>query len=296
MADNDTTQLAAVIPEHWDLDIAQARYEDSKVYKRVLNKSAIVKEYGDIINMTYEGSALIDNVTPATGAFTPAARSYTNVQLTIDKWKHVSEKLIDNAAKQSFFDPKSNFPKAAGKKIGEQVDLDLLALLDNANVKQLGNQANPKVFDRGLFTSAYFIARTRKLPLDGLTWYLTPEAWTFGIWADGQLTKANEAGLGKNALITAQQFDLMSIPVVESVLNKVKGKAVLNGLCHKEALAAATQLNNKYEMTRLTPTGVLGDLFVMQTMYGVKLFRADHALVINVQAMTEDEVLAQGGQ
>src|SRR3990167_927926 len=111
------TELDVTIPEVWDRAIEEARYKKSVMVPLVSNKSALVRESGDKINVSIAVKRTVGTVSTSTGAFTTASLTPTTVQIVVNQWLQVSEKIIDITQKQSFYDPKSDFGQAATKAL-----------------------------------------------------------------------------------------------------------------------------------------------------------------------------------
>ena len=80
MAQITATEADVLIPEIWDMEVLQARYAASVIMQRVLNKSALVKDKGDIIHIPIRPKLTAGTVS-SVGAFTPVAATYTEIQV-----------------------------------------------------------------------------------------------------------------------------------------------------------------------------------------------------------------------
>lgn len=285
------TELAVTTPEIWDRNIEDARYKKSVMIPLVSNKSDVVREAGDIIHVPIAVKRTVGSVSLTTGGFTPRSLTPTEAQLTVNQWLEVSEKITDAAKKQSFYDPQSDFGKAAVKALMEKYDEQLLALWDQFAQpwQQIGDAGKPKAFSKAHMLAALLRLSKRDIPKNELNFVLAPDCFYAGIMNEAQLTDVDKAGIEKNLLTEGFRgvFKLVGVPAYESNSVVSSGSTLRNLLLHKSAMAIAMQINNKYETTRLTATGVLGDLWVMQTLDGVKAIRTDHAAVIHTLTASE---------
>ena len=285
MASLSTTELNATIDEKWDMEVLEARYNNAVIMPRVMNKSGLVSKNGDIIHMTV-GVKLSTGTVGANGAFTPTAITPTSVPITVDTNKYVSLEIEDAAQAQSFYDPTNGeFPKFAGKALAEDYDGDLANLWSEITSSIIGDNATGDTFDDTLARAAMLKVRNLNVPLTELSFILPPVAIYNGIMAQPQFTDASKIGMPKSVLTTNYRFPLLGVPVYESTLLKTPagGTSIKSFLLHKEAFAIAMSINNKYKKAERTSALVLSNVVVMNSFYGVKTIRQNHACVINVK-------------
>ena len=179
MAVFTNTELSATIDESWDHSVEDGRYESGVLASRVFDKSSLVFKHGDIINLSHEPKYTVNDVTAATGTVAPQVVTITPIQLTVDKWKEVTIEVVDKSKWQSFYDPASRFPKTAGMALGEQADTDLAALRSNLTSNVVGTSAAPGLFDKKMFSAAMLKLRDRSVPLNALSFFITPRAFYY---------------------------------------------------------------------------------------------------------------------
>lgn len=284
MAETGTTALDVLIPEIWDLQVLDARYAEAQIMARFLNKSEKLKGFGDKIHVPIEPALAGGTVTAATGAFTSETWTYSEQVLTVDTWRHASIEVPDNAKQFSHTDVIKRLPNAAGKKLAEQIDEDLAGLHGDWTTDVIGSTQTPEAFQDKHIMEALFSFADNKIPKDGLSWMLAPEAYYFGIFTKDRWTSADQMGLPKSVLTTNFRFPIFGVPSYETPLLKKVGKVRKCFIAHKEALAAAIVIETKPETVRRTANLLLSTLVIVQNLYGVKTIRADHARVVNILA------------
>lgn len=280
---NNTT-LNATVPEIWDLRLDQARYEASVIMQRVLNKSELVKKYGDIINLTYKDKLTVVNISATDGTFTAQNYTPTSVAVTVDQWKGTPIEVVDKAAYQSFWDPKSDLPADAGKALGETVDTALGALYSSLTSNVIGSSDNPTPFDDTSLLGCILKLRDRSIPLNELSLFLPPIAFYGGILTKPEFRDAEKTGLPKSVLTTNYRGPLLGVPAYESTLLATTGSARAGLLLHKSAFAIAMQKNNEYRVADGVAAGKMSHIAIVASLYGLRVFREDHGCVIYVRA------------
>lgn len=286
MAALDNTSLAATIDEVWDHDVLDARYANAVIVGRVLNKSGLVEKSGDIIHIPIKKRRVIGTVA-AGGGFTPDAQTLTQVDLTVNTWKYVSDETLDQAEAQSYYSPESDFPKGAGAVFGEDNDTALGALHGDITTNVVGTEANPVTFDdTPLLAAVQKLADTNIAKpgmFDSLSWILPPIAYYGGLFKLDRFTDADKAGLPKSVLTTGFRSPILGIPGYESTLLTTVGSATKAFLLHKETFAIGFSIKNKTKRADRTAGLVLSSVIVMQSLYGVKTVRENHAVKINIK-------------
>lgn len=308
MATQTDAGVLAVTPQVWDTAVLQGRYGAAVTMPRVLNKSALVSDYGQIIHIPIKprfagGSVATD------GTFVPESGTITDIQITVDQWKEVSIVITDKQAKQAIVTLETELPSQFGARLGEFSDIDLNNQFPNFTGgsetlvagQGLGQPGTGIQFLEDTALSAVLLLRRRNIPMENMSWILSPECFYLGWLTKERLTNANSTGEDKSLLTTNFRQKILNIPAYESTLlngstSTNDAGALLNGptapnltgttlcaLLHKESLGIAMQINNKYEKVRTTPALQLGTLIVNSNLYGVKTVRATHAVPIYVR-------------
>lgn len=288
MAVFDNTALDNTINEVWDMEVDDARYANAVVMPRVLNKSSLVEKSGDIINLNYKQRYSSGDVTAATGAFTPSTITPQKVQVTVDQWKYVAVETVDKSEAQSFWDPKSDFPKDAGAVLAETYDNALLDLDTNLTTNVVNSDANsPTTFSETEMLAAMLKLADLNVPKDSLSWILPPVAFYKGIATKPDFVNANRTGLPKSILLTNYRFRLLDIPTYESTLCNSAGVGNVSRtglLIHKSVFAIAMQKNNEIKRAEATASGKLSSIVIVNSLFGVKTFREDHGVRVHITA------------
>lgn len=303
MATITDAQVRPVLDQKWDLKVLQARYGRASIGKTVLNKSSMVEESGEVINITIK-PRVVGGTVGADGTFTPEQVTLTNVQVNVNTWRYVSHIITDKQSKQAIVTLETELPSQFGERLAEFAEIDLANLFlgfsgFNGLVGQ-GAGAPGAGIDFGRDTALLMLQalRRRQIPPESLAWHLPPEAFYQGWLKDEVQTNANTTGLNKSLISTGiygfKQM-MLGIPAYESTL--LNGTSVVNidtgvqvnvasginlpgttaaALIHEESLAYAFQINAKFEKVRTTPAAQLATLIVGNSLYGITASRANH--------------------
>lgn len=285
---HSVTELTNTIPEIWDMKVEEARYYYGDVMSRVSNKSGLVKEKGDKINVTIDSKLTVGTV-GTSGAFTLTARTPDTVQISVDTWQYTGVDVDDRAKIQSFWTPESSFPTDAGKAFVAEMDAALLALHSSLTGGTVYDESAPKAFGNEAAREALLKMADTDKPMTDLFFVIPPSSIFRGILNERAFTDVGQAGLdGKSPLISGNyKMPIVGAPFIMSNLCATAGggsttrKALL---LHKSALAIAMQYNNNYRKYDAAGAGRLAYGIVAESLYGVKVVRADHGVVINVIA------------
>lgn len=307
MASFGDTQAAAFLNQVWDTEVLQARYGAAVIMPRILNRSSLVSESGQIIHIPVKPRFAGGDVGSA-GEFTAEQQTITDVQVNVNTWKYVAVEVPDKTSKQSVVTLETELPNQFGERLAEFYDADIADLFvtltgfDGTNPGVgLGTPGIGQTFDEGTALAAVLVMRRRNIKLEDLSWILPPEAYYLGWLTKERMNNANTAGLAKNNLITNMRQPILGIPGFESTLlngttSVDDASASLNpastpnisgtsaaALIHTEAAAIAMQINNKYERFRVTPAGRLANGIVAHELYGLRAVRANHGLVMYIR-------------
>lgn len=310
MATLTDAQARPLFDQKWDLKVLQARYGKATIGKNVLNKSAMVEESGEVVNITIKPRVVGGNV-GSDGTFTAEGLTLTNVQVNVNVWKQVSHIITDKQSKQSIVTLETELPSQFGERLAEFAEIDMANLFlnftgYNGNAGQgMGGPGAGVDFDEDSALSMVQAIRRRQISPDTISWQLPPEAFYQGWLKKERLTSANFTGMDKSLITTGiygfKQV-ILGFPAFESTL--LNGSSVINvdtlalvnpasginmpgttvgALIHEEALAYAFQINAKYEKVRTTPNQQLATLIVGNSLYGVVTCRANHGVPVFVR-------------
>lgn len=279
----DNTALNATIDEKWDTTVQEGRYAQGVVMPRVYNKSDLVANSGDIIHMQYEDAYETVSVTQATGAFLPVTNNITGVTLTLNQWEAVPVEVVDYSKFQSLYDPSSDIPKKIAKAFAVKYDTMLLNLYTNfTTLTPWKSGTNPTVFDETVISYAMLKVSDIDEDLTDFSWVLPPVAYYNGIAIKPEFTDASKMGLPKSTLTTGFRFPLMGVPAYQSTRCPTDNLARVGMLFKKTAMAIA--MNKKTEFRRADNVSArrLSKTVVGHTVFGVKEFRTDQAVVVYI--------------
>lgn len=279
------TELAASIDEKWDMDVLEALYADATIMPRIANKSDIVKQSGDIINVTIDASLTVQTI-GSDGSFNITQVTPTSVPITVDQWKLVQLGTTNRAEAQSFWDIKSTFPKSAGKALAADYDAAIAALHSGlTSLSPVGTESVPVTFGKVPATAALLRLAQANVPLTNLTFVLPPEGVFTGILQETDFTDASSIGGGATTPLVNGRWTqkILGVPVAMSTQLQLANQSTLKGmLIHKNAFAIAMQKNNDFERFSMAAGGYAGKAVKMESLYGVKTIRANHGCVINI--------------
>ena len=311
MATLTDAQTRPLFDQKWDLDVLQARYGEEILGKAVLNKSAMIEESGEVINITIK-PRVSGGTVGTDGGFTAEQITLTNVQVNVNTWRYVAHTITDKQASQAIVNLKEELSKQFGTKLAEFSEIDLATLLlslSGGNDGLVAGQGLGTPGSGGLtflpdtVLAAIKQLRKRNIPLDDMTWVLSPECFYDG-WLSKDLTVAAYAtGESKSLLTTGKPAKMMigGIPAYEStllngssatddsgtLLNAASGVnqtgTTACALIHREALAIAKQINMKSKFADTTPALQLANVAVTHYLYGVRVVRASHGALIFVK-------------
>ncbi len=285
MAVFTNTELNATIDEIWDHDVDEARYASSVVLARVMNKSSLVANHGDILHLQYENvKYTVGNVDATGGQFVPQSMTPTSVPVTVDQWKQCAIETVNKAEAQSFWKPESVFPKRAGAAMAEEYDNQLLDLDVSITTNVINDQNNPTIFDDVSMLSAVLKLRDLNIPLDSLSFILPPTAFYKGIATKPEFRDADKTGLPSSVLTTGYRFKLLGIPAYETTLCNTYGLSRSGLLLHKSTMAIAMQKNNEIKRAEATSALKFSYITAINSLFGVAIFRENHSAKIFIQA------------
>lgn len=310
MATLTDAQVRPVLDQKWDLKVLQSRYGRASIGKTVLNKSSMVEESGEVINITIK-PRVVGGTVGADGGFTPEGLTLTNVQVNVNTWRYVSHVITDKQSKQAIVTLETELPSQFGERLGEFAEIDLANLFlnfsgYNGSVGQgVGSPGAGVDFGRDTALLLLQAIRRKQIPPETLAFHLPPEAFYQGWLKDEVQTNANTTGLNKSLITTGiygfKQM-ILGIPAYESTL--LNGTSVVNidtgaavnpasgvnlagttaaALVHEESLAYAFQMNAKFEKVRTTPASQLATLIVGNSLYGVNTCRANHGALCYIR-------------
>ncbi len=260
-------QTAQYIQEKWTRDIQQPFDRILAAAKLVQDRSGLISDGGDILNIPFVGGVNARAKAASTN-ITYDVPDGSPVSINIDKHYYVGVLIEDIAKVQSSYDLKSVFQERMSEALARQVDTDLMALYASAGTSVSGGAA---VDDADILAvvAAFDTANT-------------PATQRYGII--GHNTKTDLLGINKYVAYdqtgkTGKAVD-GSVDFTGSIYgmelyhsgNVATSTTGRNLFFHKKAITLAQQMKPKFEMEY--SVDALGWKTVLHTVYGLGVERA----------------------
>lgn len=281
----DNTTQAAEIPEQWRPRFISRFYDANKVLPRVLNVTEDFKGKGDIAHITVEGFDLTVNDVGSDGSLTVQQQTLTDVSVTIDAYKDVTNEWIGKTREQAFGLWEQQFPKSAGDAVRQKIESDILALYTGATLAAQGDGLGYVGEDELLGALNQFL--DNKLPLmenpDDFTIVLDTKNWAplkkLKLLDYDQTGEAGEGGAA-----TQKIGKLWNVPVIFSTQCTSTG-GIRKGLAfHKTAMAWAVQRNVTPRFADRLAAAKDSYIGAVTALYGVDTVVGARMCVINSKA------------
>lgn len=276
------TTGAVFIDEVWAKDIQEIRRNKLIALKLVDHQyESQVLNHGDNVHITSITPFTADSITPGT-PLVPVANTETEQTLVIDQYKGKAIAIQDMLRKQSVYELRSPYTREISRALAEAIDSYILGLWNNfaANNKPAAvasitfntiidanvilDKANVPQDGRALVVNADGLADLRKVA--EFTMYdKTGEASL--VRKDGDDTNPGLVGT------------IYGAPVYWTNAVAVSGGSAKCLLIHNSAIAAAVQLKPEVEHDR--DILLKADIVSGSTLFGAKVVRPDHAVVIS---------------
>jgi hypothetical protein len=267
------SQTAQYIPEKWTRDIQQPFDKKLQIAKLVQDRSGLVSDGGDIVNVPFV-AGVDARAKAASTNVTFDSPDGTAITGNIDKHYYVAVLIEDIAKVQSSYNLKSAFQERMAEGLARQVDTDVHALYASAGQTVSGGAAiddadiitvvadfdganTPMDLRRGV------IGNNSKADLLGINKYV----------AYDQTGKTGKAVDGTSGLVGSLYG--MDIYHSGNVPTSTTGR---NLFFHKNAISLAQQLAPKFEMEY--SVDALGFKTVLHTIYGVWVERANSVIAL----------------
>jgi hypothetical protein len=269
------TQLAGSLPDVVRRTALKARYAAAVIMSKILSADGDVAKAGDRVSLSIMPSVSVNDVGSG-GSVTNQQLSITSVEIVVDKWKEATVDVDDQAVAQSALAVIQEFSQAFGKAIAAQQDGDVAALHSSLTTYTVGDGTQP--LDDAMVRLAKLKLDKADIPMTDRFWVLSPDAHA-DLIALARFSEAQATGLARGLQVSDGLVKgLYGDPVYVS--NKIVTSTGIkkNLYLHKEALGIATQRNFKIETLARTKlsTPVCGHI-----LYGVKVLRANHGVVVN---------------
>ena len=283
--DHQTTTTGAVfIPEVWSAEVLRATERALVMATKVKRYDTLVQNMGDTIHIP-NLSNLTANDKTANTEVTLQAPTETETTIAIDEHKETSFLVEDLLKTQSNYDLMGEYTNKAGYAIAQAVDSDLLALYasltttdqgtygaDIGDAEILGAIEQLDLVDAPLQDRCFVIFPTQKTAIALLDKFVKSDY--LGEW---NMPTPVQVGAESRYL----WGEIYGVPVYYT--NQVPQTAgtptqTHNILFHKEAFALALQQSPRTQSDYILE--YLGNLIVVDVIYGVKVLRSDFGVEV----------------
>lgn len=260
-------QTAQYIQEMWTREIEKPFSESLQAAKLVQDRSGLVTDGGDVINVPFsidvDARAKADSGT----AITYDVPNGAPITIAIDKHYYSAVLIPDIAKVQSNYNLKSEFQARMAQSLAQQIDTDVLGLYASAGTTVGGGAA---------IDDADILAVVTALDVSN-----TPQSERFGVV--GPNTKADLLGINKYNAYDQTGKTGTAVDGSDGLVGSVYGMGIhmsqnvpvsttgRNQFFHRKALSLAQQLKPKFEMEYSVDQ--IGTKAVLHTIYGVGVER-----------------------
>lgn len=271
-------------PEIWSPEVLRAT-ENALVMAGLIKRfDSLVTGKGDVINIP-NLSNLAASDKSANTQVTLQSPTESNTQISINKHKESSFLIEDLLKVQSNYDLMSEYTSKAGEAIARQIDSDLLGEYTNFTNTDVGTYGSD-------ITDAVIVAAGEAIdlanaPLEDRAMVIYPTQKSALLRID-KFVKVDYMGQYQNPTVVQKGVpsrymwgDIYGVPVYytkQVVLTAATPSQAHNIMFHKEALALALQQAPRTQSQYIIE--YLGNLVVVDTIYGVKTLRSDFGIEI----------------
>lgn len=260
------SQASKYIEQKWTRDIQQPFNKVLQAKKLVQDRSGLVSDGGDLLNIPFTATVNARAKAAATGLIYDSPEG-SPVTLAIDKHYYVGVMLEDIAKIQGSYDLKSAFQERMTEALARQIDTDLMSLFASAGTTVAGGAAVTDASILAIVTALDLadvpqeqrrgvIGANTKADLLGINKYT----------AYDQTGKTGKAVDGSDGLVGSLYG--MDIYYSGNVQTSVTGR---NMFFHKKAINIAQQQAPKFEMEY--SVDYLGWKTALHCVYGVGVER-----------------------
>ncbi|MGD9581587.1 MAG: phage capsid protein [Vampirovibrionia bacterium] len=268
-----TTTSAEFIPAVWINEVRAAREANLVMAKRVklINHK---NKPGDTLNIP-DVSALTAQDKVAETEVSLQSPTETKFSVSINKWKHVAFLIEDMVKVQSATNLRKEYTDKAGFAVAKAVDSDLLALYSSLTQSTGSSSID---IDEETVLEAKKQLDEADAPRSDRTLLVAPSQEK-SLLRIPRFTEADKIADSGKALKEGMLGRIHGFDVFVSTNIPVVGTTTKNIAFHKDAFVLATQSYPRVQAAYVLE--YLGTLVVVDEIYGVSVFRNDHAVVIN---------------
>lgn len=273
------TTLATWRPNIWAKEVLRARESKLVLVPLVKHYDRDIKSSGQTVEIP-NLSNLTANAKVANTQVTLQSPTETKQTLTIDQHFESSFLVEDFADAQAAYDIASEYTQKAGYAMAEKMDKTLAVAMTAGFTQTVGTFGTP-LADSVILTANQYLDDA-KAPADQRYFVVTPQGKKEMLSIDKYI-RYDAIGVGgsQNSIKNGKIGEIYGIEVMMSQnLVFTAGSPNQNNhlLFHKESTAIAIQRDVKMEHQRKTE--YLGDLYVSSALWGVKVIRVDHGVLV----------------
>ncbi len=277
MALDAATETLVITPEIWSQTMVDYMYSQPVVMNRVHRVDREVS-FGSKINLPQMPAMTVADVTATSGAVADQDYTYTEIELTINQWRHNTINLVRKAEIQANRDVLADFRRQFPDSLMADIDAQLLALHGDITTYTQGD-ANT-IPGEDLLTAA--VADLLGANLGGalrapnrVSWVFHTSLWKsckkVSGWVDAQVTGEAVGGRLKQDVP-----NLYGVPMYFSS-QVVSSTGRRNLLMLREALALGIQKGITIEQV---PAESLSTKIAAHVLFGVKAYNQARAVKI----------------
>lgn len=273
------TTAAVYRPNVWSKELLRARESKLVLVPLIKHYDRDIQSFGQTVEIP-NLSNLTANAKTANTQVTLQAPTETKLTLTINQHFESSFLVEDFADIQSMYDMAAEYTEKAGYAIAEKMDASVAAAMTTGFTQTVGTYGTPLV-DSAILSAIQFLDEA-KAPADDRHFVVTPQGKRELLGIDKYI-RYDAIGVGgsENSIRSGKIGEIYGIDVFMSQ-NLVVTAGTPNQhnhlLFHREAAAVAVQRNIKTEHSR--ETAYLGDLYVASALWGVRVLRVDHGVLV----------------
>lgn len=260
----------------WSKETLKARESVLVLVPKIKHYDRDIKSAGQTVEIP-NLSNLTANLKVAGAAVTLNAPTEGKTTITINQHYESSFLLEDFAEIQSAYDAAKEYTEKTGYALAEKMDTTVVNEITDYATYSAGAFGTALNDTTILFANRYL--DEAKAPSADRTLAVTPQGKQEILGID-KFVRADAIGTG-SAIVNGKIGTIYGNDVVMSHNLRVTAATPTqnnNLLFHKEACAIAVQKDVSFESQRKAE--YLGTLYVAQSLWGVKILRADHAVVV----------------
>lgn len=273
------TTHATYRPNVWTKELLKARESKLVLVPLVKHYDRDIKAFGQTVEIP-NLSNLTANAKVAQTQVTLQAPTETKLTLTIDQHFEASFLVEDFVDAQSAYDMAAAYTEKAGYAIAEKMDKSLATAMTSGFTQTVGTFGTP-LSDANILTADQYL-NDAKAPAENRYFVVTPQGKKELLSID-KYVRYDAIGVGgnQNSIKTGKIGEIYGYEVFMSQnLVFTAGSPNQNNhlMFHTEAAAIAVQKSVKMEMQRKTE--YLADLYVTSALWGVRVLRVDHGVLV----------------